>query len=80
MFFEISVLKTFAIFTGKQLLSSLFLMKLWAFRPAASLKIDSEVLSYEYCEILKKIYFEEHLRMTASILQVLACFDVVALP
>ena len=55
-------------------------MKLRAFRPAASLKIDSDVLSCEYCEIFKKIYFEEHLRMTASILQVLACFDVVALP
>ena len=41
MFFEISSLKSFAIFTGKHLGWGLFLMKLQAFRPATFLKSDS---------------------------------------
>ena len=36
-----TVLKNFTIFTGKRLCSSLLLIRLQAFRPAASLKRDS---------------------------------------
>ena len=43
MFFEIGVVKIYAVFTGKQLYWSLFLIKLQGFRPP--------VFSCEYCEI-----------------------------
>ena len=48
MFFKISILKNFAIFTGKRLCCSLFLIKLQAFWPKPLLKRDS--------------YFIKHLR------------------
>ena len=41
MFLKIGVLKNFAIFTGKQLYWSLFLIRLLAFRPATLFKSDS---------------------------------------
>ena len=41
MFFKISALKNFAIFTGKHLCGSFILTKLQAFRPATLLKKDS---------------------------------------
>ena len=57
------VFKNFAIFTGKHLSWSLFLIKLQGLRPAILLKRDStQVFSCEYCEIFKNTYFEEHLR------------------
>ena len=40
---EKAVLKSFAIFTGKHLCWSLFLIKLHAFRPATLLKRDSYI-------------------------------------
>ena len=40
IFFKIGVLKNFAIFTGKGLCRSLFLIKLQAFMSATLLKID----------------------------------------
>ena len=51
-----AVLKNFALFTGKHLCWSLLL------RFATLLK-----RACEYCEIFKNIYFEEHLRMAASV-------------
>ena len=35
-------------------------------RPATLLKNPTQVLSYEYCETFKNIYFEKHLRTAAS--------------
>ena len=54
-----AVLKNFAIFIGKHLRWSLFLIKLQTFR-----KI--QLFSCDYCENFKKIYFEEHLQTAAS--------------
>ena len=48
MFYKKATQKNFAVFTGKQLCWSFFLIKL-------------QVFSCEYCAILKNIYFEEHL-------------------
>ena len=43
---------------------------LQAFRSATLLKkYPAQVLSCEYCEILKNTYFEEHLRMAASVIR-----------
>ena len=53
MFSKVGVLKSFAIFTGKQLSWSFFLIKSKAFRPATLLKGDStQMFSCENCEIL----------------------------
>ena len=63
MFFELSRIKNFAIFTGKHLCSGLFLIKLQAFRPATFLKRDSNTgVSCGYCEIFKNSFFRENLR------------------
>ena len=50
MFFKIAVLKNYAIFTGKHLGWSLFLINLQTFT------------SCEYCEVFKSSFFIEHLR------------------
>ena len=52
-----AILKNFSIFLGKHLCWSLFSIKLWARPPP-----PTQLLSCEYCEIFKNIYFEEHLR------------------
>ena len=49
-----TVLKNSAIFTGKQLCWSFFLIKL-------QLQTPTQVFSYEYFKILKNASFEEHL-------------------
>ena len=46
MFFKIGILKNFAIFPGKHLCWSLFLIKLQAWRPAPSLKRDSNRIAF----------------------------------
>ena len=70
MFFKISVLKNFAIFTGKHLCWSYFLIELQ--RPAILLKRDSNTVSFcEYCEIFKDAYFEEHMQTVASALLII---------
>ena len=56
-------LKNFAIFTGKHLCWSLFLMKLQVFRLVTLFKRDSNI---GVCEILKNTCFEEHLLTAAS--------------
>ena len=54
MFFEISSLNYFAIFTGKHLCWGLFLIKLQAFRRATLLKRDTNSgVSCGYYEIFK---------------------------
>ena len=63
MFFKIGALENFAIFKGKQLCRSIFLIKLQVWRPATLLKRDStQVFSCEYCEIFKNTFFTEHLQ------------------
>ena len=58
MFFKIGVLKIFAIFSGKQLCWSLFLMKLQVRKPATLLKkYPTQVFSCEFCEIFKNRFF-----------------------
>ena len=63
LFFELSGIKNFAIFTGKHLYSGPFLIKLQVFRPATFLKRDSNTgVSCGYCEIFKNSFFRENLR------------------
>ena len=58
MFFEISSLKNFAIFTGIYLCWGLFLIKLQAFRPSTFLKRNSNTgVSCGYCKIFKNSLF-----------------------
>ena len=58
-FFKIGVLKNFAIFTGKHLCWSLFLIKLQVWNPVTSLKRDSNTVVFLwYCEIFKKGFFQ----------------------
>ena len=52
-----AILKNFAVITGKHLCCSLFLLKR---------DTPAQVFSFEYCEIFKNTYFEEHLRTAAS--------------
>ena len=53
-------LRNFAIFTGKHLCRSLFLIKLQVFRSPTLLTRDSrQLLSCEYCEIFIKYLFWE---------------------
>ena len=64
MFFKIGVAKNFAIFTGKQLRWSLFLIEL----PAALLKKTlAQVFFCEFCGIFKSTFFTEHLQATVSV-------------
>ena len=70
---KIDVLKNFALFTGKHLCWSLFLIHLQAFRPATFLERGSsmcfpvniatptQVFSCAYCEIFKNSFFIKHL-------------------
>ena len=61
-----AVVKNFAIFTGKHLCWSLFLMKLQAWRPAILLKRDpTQVFYYEYLEIFKNTFSEKHMQTAA---------------
>ena len=52
-----AALKSFIIFTGKQLCWNLFREK----------ETPTQVTSCEYCEIYKDTYFEEHLPRAASV-------------
>ena len=57
MFFEISSLKNFTVFTGKHLSWGLFLIKLWAFRPTNFLKRDSNTgVSWWYCKFSRVVF------------------------
>ena len=75
--------KYLAIFTGKHLFWSLFLINLQSFRPSIFLKENpAQVFSYEYCKIFKNTYSEEHLRTAASgliinSLKVLVTFAII---
>ena len=53
VFCKKAAVKNFAIFTGKHLCWSFYLVKLWIF-------------SCEYCAIFKNTYFEEQLSTAAS--------------
>ena len=54
MFFKISVLKNFSMFTGKNLFWSLLLLKFEAFSPAIFLIRDSNTVVFsKYCKIYK---------------------------
>ena len=70
--FKIDVLKKLAMFTGKHMCWSYF----WYSCRAGGLQlywkeIKTPVLSCEYCKIFKNTYFEEHLRMAASVLLII---------
>ena len=70
MFFKTLNLKNFSKFTEKHLCCSLFLIKLQAFKPATSLKRDSDTdVSCGYCKIFKYSFFIEHLRWLLLIVQ-----------
>ena len=58
VFYKRSCSQKFAIFTGKHLCWSLFLIR--------EKETPTLVFSWEYCEIFKNTYFEEHLQMPAS--------------
>ena len=63
MFFKIVVLKNFAIFAGKHLCCSLFLIKVAAALKSVFIKKrrDSKTgVFFEYCKILKNSFFVEH--------------------
>ena len=56
------VFKNFAIFTGKHLCWSLFLIKLQTSGLQLYQKeIPTQVFSCEICELFKNTYFEQHL-------------------
>ena len=64
IFFKIGVLKNFAIFIGKHMCWSLFLIKLQALKPATLLKRDPNTgvfLSYLQ-KFLRTPFFTQHLR------------------
>ena len=52
--------KAVLIFTGEQLLESLFS------KVPGQKEIPTRVLSYAYCECLNNIYFQKHLRAAVS--------------
>ena len=62
VFYKKAVPENFAIFTGKHLCWSLFLIK-----RLYEKETPTPVFSCEYVEIFKKTYFEEHLRIEASV-------------
>ena len=64
MFFKLGVLADFAIFTGKHLCWSLFLIKLQGLRPATLLKRDCSkgVFLWILAKFLRTTFFIEHLR------------------
>ena len=63
----VDIQKNFAIFTGKQLCYSLFLIKLQSFKPATLLKeTPTQVLSCEYYEIFKNNCFYRTPTVAAS--------------
>ena len=67
MYFRISVLKKFAMFTRKHLCWSLFLINMQAWRPATLLKRDSNtVFSWEIFKIFKNIFFYRTRSVAAS--------------
>ena len=63
-----AVLESFAKFTGKHLLRSLFLIKLQVLSIAAVLReTPTLVFPCEYCEIFRSTYFTEHLQTVVSV-------------
>ena len=72
IFFEISVLNYFAIFTRKRLCRNYFLIELQACRSEILLKRDSSTdVFLEYCKIFRNTYFLEHLQTVASVLPII---------
>ena len=75
MFFKKVVLKNFAIFTGKYLCWSLFLIQLQAFRPATLLKRDSNtVVSCEYCKVFINNFISRTPLVAASVISVISVY------
>ena len=64
MFFKIDVLRNFAIFTGKQLCWSLFLIKLQVWRPISLLKrgFNTRVILWILQNFLRTAFLMEHFR------------------
>ena len=57
--FKTGVLKNFAIFTGKHLCWSLFLIK-FLFNKVSLQMTPTQVLSYEYCKIVRNSFFNSN--------------------
>ena len=68
MFYKKAVLKNVAIFIGKQLRWSLYLIKL-----------EAKLFSCEYCKMFKNTYHEEHLRTAASEVSAEIAFALISL-
>ena len=64
MYFRISALKDFAIFTGKHLCWSLFLINMQAWRPATLLKkrVQHRFFPVKFAKNLRTPFFIEHVR------------------
>ena len=65
MFFKVGVLKSYAIFTGKHLRWSLFLIKFKSFRPAWNFikkKLEHRYFPVNIAKILRTAFFIEHFR------------------
>ena len=64
MYLRIDVLKNFAMFTGKHLRWSLFLINMQAWRPETLLKKDSNIgfFPVKFAKILRGPFFTEHIQ------------------
>ena len=67
MFFKGGVLKTYAIFTGKYLHWSHFLIKFQSFRPATLKVTPMKVFYCDYCKIFKNSFFHRTPPLAASV-------------
>ena len=67
MFFKVGVLKSYAIFAGKRLRWSLFLIKFQFLRPAPLFKKNpTKVFSCEYWKVFKNNFFHRTFPVAAS--------------
>ena len=67
MFFKGGVLKSYAIFTGKHLRWSPFLIKFQSFRPATLKVTPMKVFYCDYCKIFKNSFFHRTPPLAASV-------------
>ena len=67
IFFQGVVLKSYAIFTGKHLRWSPFLIKFQSFRPATLKVTPMKVFYCDYCKIFKNSFFHRTPPLAASV-------------
>ena len=66
LFYKKVVLENFAKSTGKHLCQRLFFNKVAGLWPLNKKETLAQVFSFDFCEIFKNTYFEEHLQTAAS--------------